>query len=289
MAAFPFGFELPLHDPRRRADFGVSVVGASRSAAFFEKGGRCEAADPSTARIARLLGETEREESPLRRIAGRKMLLEYDIDSTRHGTCPDPGIFLYPDQQPLAGDGQWVRELVVRSGNAVRPIRRVPAPAGHPPHQAVARRGPGRAGQGLCLPADDGIACAGRKPDCPSRGSTPWECLNRLQQERHRILRSTEFRPTGSTHARGAADARLLIVIIESAEAEVFECKPVGLSDIVDSRKAEIRRYRQPAPHKTLRPPVGPVGSRIGRRDGRLPALCDEDKILTSVGVLQWS
>ena len=80
MAAFPFGFELPLHEPRPRADFGVSVVGGSRSASFFEEGGRSGDADPSTARIARLLHETAREESALRRVAGRKMLLEYDID-----------------------------------------------------------------------------------------------------------------------------------------------------------------------------------------------------------------
>ena len=83
MAAFPFGFELPLHEPRPRADFGVSVVGGSRSAAFFEERARSGEADSSTARIAGLLRASAREASPLRRVAGRKMLLEYDIEPVR--------------------------------------------------------------------------------------------------------------------------------------------------------------------------------------------------------------
>ena len=104
MAAFPFGFELPLHEPRPRADFGVSLIGGSRSATFFERTGRSEGADPSAARIARLPAETEAEDSPLRRIAGRTMLLEYDIDTTGRGTHPDPGVFLYPPEQALVDD-----------------------------------------------------------------------------------------------------------------------------------------------------------------------------------------
>ena len=90
MAAFPFGFELPLHEPRPRADFGVSVVGGSRSAAFFEERARSGEADPSTARIAGLLRASAREASPLRRVAGRKMLLEYDIEPVRDGALPEP-------------------------------------------------------------------------------------------------------------------------------------------------------------------------------------------------------
>ena len=113
MAAFPFGFELPLHDPRPRADFGASVVGGSRSAAFFEERGRSGEADSSTARIAGLLRESTREASPLRRVAGRKMLLEYDIEPTQDGTCPEPGIFLYPEEWLLVGNGHRARDLGV--------------------------------------------------------------------------------------------------------------------------------------------------------------------------------
>ena len=145
LAAFPFGFELPLHEPRPRADFGVSVVGGSRSAAFFEERARSGEADPSTARIAGLLRASAREASPLRRVAGRKMLLEYDvepvrtgtfpepleydiepvrdgtlpepleydIEPARDGTFPEPGIFLYPEEWLLIGDGRRARDLGV--------------------------------------------------------------------------------------------------------------------------------------------------------------------------------
>ena len=35
MGALPFGFELPLHDRRPRADLGVSLASGTRPAAFF--------------------------------------------------------------------------------------------------------------------------------------------------------------------------------------------------------------------------------------------------------------
>ena len=104
MAAFPFGFELPLHDSRPRADFGLPVVGGSRSAVFFEEAGRSDGASPRAAGIARLLAETEAEDSPLRRVAGRLVGLEYDIDTTGDGQHPEPGILLYPQKGALVGD-----------------------------------------------------------------------------------------------------------------------------------------------------------------------------------------
>ena len=113
MAAFPFGFELPLLESRPAADFGVSIVGGSRSARFFEERGRAEDAGSSMRGIAGLLAETEQEESHLRRLAGRKMLLEYDIASEDGGAHPDPGIFLYPAEDVLIGDGQRLRDLAV--------------------------------------------------------------------------------------------------------------------------------------------------------------------------------
>ena len=101
MAAFPFGFELPLHESRPKADFGAPIVGGSRSAGFFEEAGRSRDASPSAAGIARLLAETEVEDSPLHRgIVG----LEYDIDTTGRGSHPEPGVFLYPTEQALVGD-----------------------------------------------------------------------------------------------------------------------------------------------------------------------------------------
>ncbi len=115
MAAFPFGLELPLHEARSKADLGVSLYGGSRSAAFFAERGQSENGDQSVARITWLLDQTGSEESPLRRVAGRKMLLEYDIPLTERDAFPDPGIFLYPDEGVLVGDrsDQRLRDLGV--------------------------------------------------------------------------------------------------------------------------------------------------------------------------------
>ena len=106
LAAFPFGFELRLHENEPNADFGVSLIGGSRSAAFFEQEGQSPDASPSAAGIARLLAAMEPGDSPLRRVAGKKMLLEYDIERGSDGPHPEPGIFLYPDSKTLIGDGR---------------------------------------------------------------------------------------------------------------------------------------------------------------------------------------
>ncbi len=103
IAAFPFGFEVPLHDHRPGADFGVSMIGGSQTAQLFKKIERSGAADLAYTGVVRFLDETDRKESPLRRIVGRKLLLEYDIDSASPGETPEPGIFLYPVGTMLAG------------------------------------------------------------------------------------------------------------------------------------------------------------------------------------------
>ena len=105
MAAFPFGFEIPLHDARPGADLGVSLVGGSRSAEFFTKKGDSKDTDPSTSGIAWLLREMQPEDSPLHRVVGQKMLLEYDVDQIPTGMPSFPGIFLYPAKRTLVGDG----------------------------------------------------------------------------------------------------------------------------------------------------------------------------------------
>ena len=104
IAAFPFGFELPLHEPEPCADFGVAVFGGSRTAAYFEEAARSDSSNSSAVGIAGLLAASEPEDAPLRRVAGRKMLLEYDIDTTGRSAHPEPGIFLYPADNVLIGD-----------------------------------------------------------------------------------------------------------------------------------------------------------------------------------------
>ena len=98
MAAFPFGFELKLHERRAKADLGVSLVGRTQLAAFFEHAGRSGGARS----IARLLQEPN--VAPVRRIICRSMMLEYDIGSAPAGESPDPGIFLYPAEPLVASD-----------------------------------------------------------------------------------------------------------------------------------------------------------------------------------------
>ncbi len=104
IVAFPFGFELPLHDSRPDADFGVSVVGGTGPASFFKQKAERETAKASSG-VAWLLAETDAEDSLLREIVGRKMMLEYDVASAPDGALPDPGIFLRPAGRPITGDG----------------------------------------------------------------------------------------------------------------------------------------------------------------------------------------
>ena len=102
MAAFPFGFELKLHERRAAADLGINLVGRTRPAAFFERAGRAAGPGSVAAGIARLLQEPDA--APVRRMISPSMMLEYDIGSAPAGASPDPGIFLYPADPLVAGD-----------------------------------------------------------------------------------------------------------------------------------------------------------------------------------------
>ena len=104
LAAFPLWLGFPLDERQVGAELCVSLLGGTRSAAFFQNGGRAEDADLSTSSIAFLLGETGLEESPLRRVVGDRVLLEYHIDPAKPQRPQDPGILLYPIRPTLAGD-----------------------------------------------------------------------------------------------------------------------------------------------------------------------------------------
>ena len=103
MGALPFGFELPLHEPKPEADFGASLASATRPAAFFEERARTDETDETARAIVRLFRQMDAEPSPLREIVGRKLMLEYDIGSAGDGTRSFPGMFLRPGERPIMG------------------------------------------------------------------------------------------------------------------------------------------------------------------------------------------
>ncbi len=103
MGALPFGFELPLHARTPEADFGVSLASGTGPAAFFRERARTDRTDETAKAIDRLFGQMEAENSPLREIVGRKLMLEYDIGSAQNGNASFPGMFLRPGERPIVG------------------------------------------------------------------------------------------------------------------------------------------------------------------------------------------
>ena len=107
MAALPFGFELPLHEPKPVADFGASLASGTRPAAYFREKVRTDSTDATAQAIVRLFEQMDAEGSRLREIVGRKLMLEYDIGSAENGTGSFPGMFLRPGERPIIGaEGQ---------------------------------------------------------------------------------------------------------------------------------------------------------------------------------------
>ena len=113
MGALPFGFELPLHARRPKADFGVSLASGTRTAAFFEERARTEPADETARAITRLFGRMDADGSPLREIVGRKLMLEYDIGPARTGEGSLPGMFLRPGERPIIGAGGQANDVAL--------------------------------------------------------------------------------------------------------------------------------------------------------------------------------
>ena len=105
MGALPFGFELPLHARRPEADFGASLASGTGPAAFFRERARTDKTDETARAISRLFRQMEAENSPLREIVGRKLMLEYDIGSAPNGASSFPGMFLRPGERPIVGAG----------------------------------------------------------------------------------------------------------------------------------------------------------------------------------------
>ena len=103
IGALPFGFELPLHERRPEADLGVSLSSGTRTAAFVRERARTDRADETAKAITRLFGRMDAENSPLRDIVGRKIMLEFDTGPARDSELPRPGMFLRPGERPIVG------------------------------------------------------------------------------------------------------------------------------------------------------------------------------------------
>ena len=113
MGALPFGFELPLHASEPRADFGVSLASGTRPAASFQARAHTDGTDETARVITRLFGRMETEDSPLREIVGRKLMLEYDIGSAGDDGRSLPGMFLRPGERPILGARGQVADVRV--------------------------------------------------------------------------------------------------------------------------------------------------------------------------------
>ena len=111
MGALPFGFELPLHERRPEADFGGSLASGTRTAAFFQERARTDETDETAGAITRLFRQMDTEDSPLRDIVGRKLMLEYDIGSARDAEGSHPAMFLRPGERPIIGARDQVDDV----------------------------------------------------------------------------------------------------------------------------------------------------------------------------------
>ena len=111
MGALPFGFELPLHERRPEADFGASLASGTRSAAFFRQRARTDKTDETARAIVRLFEQMDGEDSPLREVVGRKLMLEYDIGSAGNAEGSFPGMFLRPGERPIIGNAGQANDV----------------------------------------------------------------------------------------------------------------------------------------------------------------------------------
>ncbi len=113
IGALPFGFELPLHERRPEADFGVSLASGTRTAEFFRDRARSSEADQTAHAIVRLFRQMDAEISPLRELVGRKLMLEYDIGSAPGEGSGPAGMFLRPGERPIIGACGQVSDVAV--------------------------------------------------------------------------------------------------------------------------------------------------------------------------------
>ena len=102
LAAFPFGFEIPMQDPRPRADLGVTITGGSRTASFFKNAQPAAHGGTYAMAVGNLIDQMEAKGSEIRKMFDQRVLLEFDIGQSTSSRT-HPGMFLYSQGQKLAG------------------------------------------------------------------------------------------------------------------------------------------------------------------------------------------
>ena len=93
------------------ADLGVSLASGTRTAAFFRERAQGDEADETAGAITRLFRQLDAEDSPVREIVGRKLMLEYDIGLARAADDSIPGMFLRPGERPIIGARGQVKDV----------------------------------------------------------------------------------------------------------------------------------------------------------------------------------
>ena len=101
LAANPFGFEFPLHEPEAIADLGVSMTSDMPSASYFRDLAEEDPNHQTANSLVRLFHQMDADDASLREIVGRKVMLEYDIGSSRSPTIGEPGLFLRPGERMI--------------------------------------------------------------------------------------------------------------------------------------------------------------------------------------------
>ena len=103
VAAYPFGFELPMHTDQLRGDLGIIITSRSDTARFFEQRGRQADATSAAAGLAEVIREMQCESSTIHPLVSM-LMLEFDVPDTQEAVQKEPGIFLYP-KEPMIGGG----------------------------------------------------------------------------------------------------------------------------------------------------------------------------------------
>ena len=102
LAGFPLWLGLPIDNSPPSACMDVSLLGGTQSAARVKAAKLAADADPAAVVGASLLEETGRKGSPVRRVAGDRVLLHYSVDAGQPGQVESSAL-LYPVRATLAG------------------------------------------------------------------------------------------------------------------------------------------------------------------------------------------